>query len=257
MFIDSHCHLNFACFDIQREMLLQILAENNITKVIVPATHRAEWKHIKELSEKHPNLYYALGYHPHFLEYFRQGDLQYLQTLLEKSPPRCVALGEIGLDKFAKSSTEIQERIFIQQLKIAQQLSLPVILHVVKKQGRALEILGEQKFTQGGVYHAFSGSKEVALAFIKLGFKIGVGGVITYPNSVTTRATIAALPLEALVLETDAPDMPVYQQEQADNSPLNLLKIFAALKTLRSEPEKELAEQLYLNTRSIFSLGND
>ncbi|MGB5444145.1 MAG: TatD family hydrolase, partial [Psychromonas sp.] len=143
------------------------------------------------------------------------------------------------------------------QLKIAQQLALPVILHVVKKQGRMLEILRQQKFTQGGVYHAFSGSAEVALAFIKLGFKIGVGGVITYPNSVTTRATIAALPLESLVLETDAPDMPVYQQEQADNSPLNLLKVFAALMTLRSESESELASQLYLNTRSLFSLGND
>ncbi|HEY5716754.1 MAG TPA: TatD family hydrolase [Psychromonas sp.] len=257
MFIDSHCHLNFACFDIQREMLLQILQENNITKLIVPATHRAEWAHIRELCEKHPNLYYALGYHPHFLEYFRQGDLQYLQTLLAERHPRCVALGEIGLDKFAKSSIQIQERIFREQLKIAQQLALPVILHVVKKQGRALEILHEQNFTRGGVYHAFSGSEEIALAFIKLGFKIGVGGVITYPNSVTTRATIAALPLESLVLETDAPDMPVYQQEQADNSPLNLLNIFAALLTLRSESEKDLAAQLYLNTRSLFSLGND
>jgi len=257
MFIDSHCHLNFSCFDIQREMLLKTLRENNITKLIVPATHRAEWEQVSQLCKKNANLYYALGYHPHFLAYYDQGDLQYLQRLLENRDAKCVAVGEIGLDKFAKTSMEIQEVIFTEQLKIAQQLALPVILHVVQKQGRTLDILRQQNFTQGGVYHAFSGSKEVALAFIKLGFKIGVGGVITYPNSVKTKAAIAALPLESLVLETDAPGMPIYRQEQADNSPLNLLHIFAALLTLRSESEKDLSSQLYLNTRSLFSLSND
>jgi len=257
MFIDSHCHLNFACFDIQREMLLQTLQENNITKLIIPATHRAEWSKISRLCEKHPNLYYALGYHPHFLEYFKPGDLQYLQTLLENRNTQCVALGEIGLDKFAKTTIQVQERIFTAQLEIAQQLELPVILHVVKKQGRVLEILRQLNFTQGGVYHAFSGSEEVALDFIKLGFKLGIGGVITYPNSVTTRATISRLPLESLVLETDAPDMPIYRQEQRDNTPLNLLHIFDALTSLRGESKKCLASQLYTNTRSLFSLGND
>jgi len=257
MFIDSHCHLNFACFDIQREMLLQTLQENNITKLIIPATHRAEWSKISTLCEKHPNLYYALGYHPHFLDYFKPDDLQYLQTLLENRNAQCVALGEIGLDKFAKTPMEVQESIFTAQLKIAQQLELPVILHVVKKQGRVLEILKQLNFTQGGVYHAFSGSEEVALDFIKLGFKMGIGGVITYPNSVNTRATISRLPLESLVLETDAPDMPIYQQEQRDNTPLNLLHIFDSLATLRGESKKCLASQLYANTRSLFSLGND
>lgn len=257
MFIDSHCHLNFACFDIQREMLLQTLQENNITKLIIPGTHRAEWKQITELCEKYPNLYYALGYHPHFLEYFKQGDLQYLQTLLEHKNTQCVALGEIGLDKFAKTPMQVQERIFIEQLEIAQQLELPVILHVVKKQGRVLDILRQLSFTQGGVYHAFSGSEEVALAFIKLGFKMGIGGVITYPNSSTTRETISRLPLESLVLETDAPDMPIYEQKQRDNTPLNLLHIFDSLALLRSESKKCLASQLYTNTRSLFSLGND
>jgi TatD DNase family protein len=257
MFIDSHCHLNFACFDIQREMLLQKLQQHNITKLIIPATHRANWRQVSRLCENHPNLYYALGYHPHFLDYFRQGDLQYLQTLLENRHSQCVALGEIGLDKFAKTPIQVQESIFTEQLAIAQYLELPVILHVVKKQGRVLEILRQLNFTQGGVYHAFSGSYEVALDFIKLGFKMGVGGVITYPNSVTTRETISRLPLESLVLETDAPGMPIYQQEQPDNTPLNLLHIFESLAMLRGESKKCLASQLYNNTRSLFSLGND
>ncbi|MFT7053620.1 MAG: TatD DNase family protein [Psychromonas sp.] len=257
MFIDSHCHLNFACFDIQRDMLLQKLQQNDITKVIIPATHRAQWSQISKLCENHSNLYYALGYHPHFLDYFEPGDLEYLQTLLENKNARCVALGEIGLDKFAKTTMPVQESIFIAQLEIAQQLALPVIIHVVKKQGRVLEILRQLNFTQGGVYHAFSGSEEVALDFIKLGFKIGVGGVITYPNSVTTKATISRLPLDSLVLETDAPDMPIYRQEQQYNTPLNLLHIFESLVSLRSESKKCLASQLYINTRSLFSLGND
>ncbi|PKH03397.1 TatD family deoxyribonuclease [Psychromonas sp. MB-3u-54] len=257
MFIDSHCHLNFACFDIQRERLLQQLQQNKITKVIIPATHRGNWEQIIELCENHSNLYYALGYHPHFLDDFKPGDLQYLQTLLEHKNMQCVALGEIGLDKFIKTPMEVQESIFTAQLAIAQQLELPVILHVVKKQGRVLEILRQLKFTQGGVYHAFSGSYELALEFIKLGFKIGVGGVITYPNSITTRETISLLPLESLVLETDAPGMPIYQQAQSDNTPLNLLHIFESLAMLRVESKKCLASQLYNNTRSLFSLDND
>ncbi|MCW8996097.1 MAG: TatD family hydrolase [Psychromonas sp.] len=257
MFIDSHCHLDFPCFDKERDSLFQKLEKKQIDKLIIPATQKNSWPAILQLSASHKNLYYALGVHPHFLEAFQEDELLVLTHLLENRSKRCVAVGEIGLDKFAPADSELQEDIFIKQLQIAQKFDLPIILHVVKRQSRVLEILKAQKFTQGGVYHAFSGSYEIAMAFFKLGFKFGIGGVITYPNSIKTRQTISRLPVESLLLETDAPDMPVYQQQQQYNSPINLLQIFESLLQIRAESKNSLAAQIYQNTQCIFSLNND
>ena len=257
MFIDSHCHLDFPCFAQGREALLQNLKKQQINKLIIPATEQKNWLDIQRLCAAHDNLYYALGIHPHFLDSFQEADLQVLTDLLSNRDQRCVAVGEIGLDKNAEIDLQLQEDIFIKQLQIAQKFKLPVILHVVKQQSRVLEILKALKFTHGGVYHAFSGSYEVALEFLKLGFKFGIGGVITYPNSSKTRQTISRLPVESLLLETDAPDMPIYQQQQTFNSPLNLLNIFNALSVLRNESKSCLATQIAKNTECIFPLNND
>ena len=257
MFIDSHCHLDFSCFADDREMLLQKLEQLQISTIIIPAIQRKTWLEIQRLCSDHKNLYYALGIHPHFIDRFQEDDLQVLTHLLEKRDRRCVAVGEIGLDKQVQIDMQLQEAVFIKQLQIAQRFNLPVILHIVKQQSRVLEILKAQKFTQGGVYHAFSGSYEVAQEFMKLGFKFGIGGVVTYPGSGKTKRTVSRLPVEALLLETDAPDMPVYQQRQAYNSPDNLLVIFEALVQLRSESKSCLATQIYKNTQCIFSLNND
>lgn len=257
MFIDSHCHLDFSCFSEGFETLLSQCKQQNITKLIIPATQQRSWNNIECLSQQHRALYYALGLHPHFLEQFQEQHLTLLKEKLSKADRKCVALGEIGLDKFAPVQPELQEFVFVEQLKIAEQFKLPIILHCVKKQSRVLAILKQQKFNYGGVYHAFSGSTEVAREFIKLGFKLGVGGVITYPNSTKTRETLSHLPIEALVLETDAPDMPLYQQRKTLNSPLNIIPIFNALTELRNEPKSQLATQLYTNIGNIFPLCND
>ena len=257
MFIDSHCHLNFSCFDKEREALLQKLEQKQISKLIIPATQKATWLAIQQLCASHKNLYYALGIHPHFVNSLQEDDLQVLAQLLKGKDKQCVAVGEIGLDKYASTDLQLQEKVFIKQLQIAQKFNLPIILHVVKQQSRVLEILKAQKFTQGGVYHAFSGSYEIAMAFFKLGFKFGIGGVVTYPNSTKTKQTISRLPIESLLLETDAPDMPVYRQQQEYNSPCNLLLIFESLSRLRAESKSCLATQIYKNTNSIFFLSND
>lgn len=257
MYIDSHCHLDFSCFNNNVEELLQLLAQNKISKLIIPATQASGWANIVKLSTRYSALYYALGIHPHFLDNFQAQDLACLKEKLLTANKSCVALGEIGLDKYAKAEQGQQEIVFVEQLRIAQQLSLPIILHCVKKQGRVLTLLKQQGFKQGGVYHAFSGSIEIANEFIKLGFKLGVGGIITYPNSTKTRQTFAKLPLESLLLETDAPDMPIYQQQTENNSPLNIIVIFNCLAELRCEPKSQLAAQLYNNVHNIFSLSND
>ena len=257
MFIDSHCHLDFPCFTTGIETLLAQLAQQNINKLIIPATQASSWDNIEKLANRYPALYYALGIHPHFLDSFQKNDLLTLKDKLLTSGVKRVALGEIGLDKFARADIKQQEFVFIEQLKIAKQLKLPIILHCVKKQGRVIEILKAQSFNHGGVYHAFSGSLETANEFIKLGFKLGIGGVITYPNSTTTRQTVAKLPIESLLLETDAPDMPIYQQHTSNNSPLNIIPIFNVLSELRNEPKSQLATQLYNNAFNLFPLFND
>ena len=257
MFIDSHCHLDFNCFCFEFDHILAHLEKEEIGKVVIPATQRSAWTRIQSLCKNVNNLYYGLGIHPHFLHNFEENDLNILNGLLSARDNRCVAVGEIGLDKYAEASTVLQESVLIKQLKIAKRFKLPVILHVVKRQGRILEILKAEKFSYGGVYHAFSGSYEVAMEFIKLGFKLGIGGVITYPQSKKTRDVISLLPIESLLLETDAPDMPLYQQKEVHNSPTNLPRIFDSLCRVRSEDKMHLATQIYKNTQQIFTLDND
>ena len=261
MFIDSHCHLNFECFKESYALLMRQLTEASIKKVIIPGTDKNRWDEIIKLADDYNNVYFALGLHPHFLKTFESEHLLLLESLLEEllssNTNKCVALGEIGLDKLIDIAPEVQERVFLAQLAIAESLKLPVILHVVKTQSRVLTLLKQVKFSCGGVYHAFSGSKEIAHEFIKLGFKLGVGGVITYPNAQKTKATLSQLPLTSLVLETDAPDMPIYQQSSSYNSPLNVTSIYQALCELREETPLFVEQQLYLNTESIFPIIND
>ncbi|WP_298940941.1 TatD family hydrolase [uncultured Psychromonas sp.] len=268
MFIDSHCHFNFDCFKTEQDHLLSALSDANINKLVIPGTDAKRWPQIIDLVEQnivlkeHKNkLYFALGVHPHFLTDFENDHLSQLKALLVKSlkqsDNRCVALGEIGLDKLIETDLATQESVFLAQLAIAESLQLPVILHVVKTQSRVLQLLKETKFSYGGVYHAFSGSEEIANEFIKLGFKLGIGGVITYPNANKTRNAVSQLPLTSIVLETDAPDMPVYQQLTPHNSPLHLKTIFDSLCQIRKESPKVVAQQIYENTKGIFSIIND
>ena len=268
MFIDSHCHFNFDCFKTEQDYLLSALSDANINKLVIPGTDAKRWPQIIDLIEQnivlkeHKNkLYFALGVHPHFLTDFENDHLSQLKALLVKSlkqsDNRCVALGEIGLDKLIETDLATQESVFLAQLAIAESLQLPVILHVVKTQSKVLQLLKETKFSYGGVYHAFSGSEEIANEFIKLGFKLGIGGVMTYPNANKTRNTVSRLPLTSIVLETDAPDMPVYKQLTPHNSPLHLKTIFDALCQIRKESPEVVAQQIYENTKGIFSIIND
>ena len=261
MFIDSHCHLNFECFKTELIQLLGDLKQANINQLVIPATDAKRWPDIIRLCEEHTELYFSLGIHPHFLTSYKKEDLTLLESTLihlkEQSQTHCVALGEIGLDKLIDTSMETQEAVFLAQLAIAERLQLPVILHVVKTQSRTLQLLKQVKFSYGGVYHAFSGSEEIANEFIKLGFKLGIGGVITHPSAKKTQSTLRKLPLSSLLLETDAPDMPIYQQQTPYNSPLNITVIFDALCALREEPKDVIAQQIYNNSKSIFSIIND
>jgi TatD DNase family protein len=174
-----------------------------------------------------------------------------------------VAIGECGIDVFkAKKNTEsdqaltdnlnLQQAFFEMQLHIAKQHDLPVIIHHCQSHQLILPLLKKVKLSKAGVIHAFSGSYQQAKAYVDLGFKLGIGGTITYERSKKTINAVKRLPLSSLLLETDAPAMPPFGQQGLINTPLNLLTVFKALCTIRDEPEAVIAEQIESNVEQLF-----
>lgn len=240
--IDSHCHLDFSCFDHDRSEILENCKKLSIDTIIVPGTQASQWQKQIELCQLYPQLRFALGLHPYFLNAFDPTHLLQLNKLLNHYHSKIVALGEIGLDKHIKVDWQLQMSVFEQQLALAKEKLLPVILHHRNSHNELIRILKTSKFTQGGVVHAFSGSLHEAQSYIDLGFKIGVGGGITYTRANKTRKTISQLPLASLVLETDAPDMPIKGKQGQRNSPEYLPKIVESLLTIRSESRLEVLQ---------------
>jgi len=257
-FSDTHSHLDFKEFDGCRGQLLKACKDSSIELVVVPAVVSHTWDKLKLLSEQYACVYAAYGLHPLFIDKHSEEDLEllsvWLATELGGKGKKVVAVGEIGLD-ISVGDMPKQQALFEGQLSLAAELALPVILHSRKMHAEVLKSIKRHKLV-GGVFHAFSGSYEQLLEFTKLGVKIGVGGVITWPRSTKTRSAIARAPLESLVLETDSPDM--YVNTDVDrgfdlqSTPLNVLDVFAALCTIRPEAPDVIAEQLWCNSQNIF-----
>lgn len=249
MLIDSHCHLDFNCFDHDRAEILDRSRKLAIDTIVIPGTQASQWQKQIDLCYLYPQLRFALGLHPYFLNSFEPKHLVKLTDLLNQYQNKVVALGEIGLDTHIDIDWEVQIQIFEQQLTMAKEFMLPVILHHRNSHNELIRILKANNFTYGGIVHAFSGSLHEAQTYIDLGFKIGVGGGITYSRANKTRKTIAQLPLNSLVLETDAPDMPLMGRQGQRNSPEFLPEIFESLLTLRKETKQELYQACSHNAK--------
>lgn len=247
---DSHCHLDFSCFDVERDSILDACGSLGITTIVMPGTQASAWLKQIELTKHYKQLKYSLGLHPYFLQDFCPEDMTLLSELLRQHQQQVVALGEIGLDAEIDVDWQLQVDVFTCQLRLAKSQALPVILHHRNSHNELIRILKKERFHQGGIIHAFSGSIQQANTYIELGFKIGVGGSITYPRAVKTRKTIAQLPLSSLVLETDSPDMPIMGKQGQNNSPVNLIYILDALADIRCEPRPLIINALYNNTQS-------
>ena len=181
--------------------------------------------------------------------------LESLKKLAYKHQNNIVAIGEAGIDgKVAEAHNNLSRQIevFQTQIALANQLAKPIIVHHRRSHQHIQPILRRSSCSHGGIIHAFSGSYQQAKNYLDLGFKLGVGGTITYPRAEKTLKTVSKLPLSSLVLETDAPSMPLYGQQGRDNSPRNIPSIFESLCLLRSEPEENIAQQLQSNVDSIF-----
>ncbi len=234
--IDSHCHLDLPVFNEDWQEVIGAAKQQGVERFLVPGTTVAGWARQTDMSMKSPELDIAFGLHPYFLPDDAESALQQLDSLLQQPLSALVAVGEIGIDATLDTSVKKQQQLFESQLSLASHYQLPVILHHRKSHHLLIESLKRCRFQHGGVVHAFSGSPEVANAYIALGFVIGVGGTITYPRAQKTRQTVASLPLDRILLETDAPDMPLQGRQGKRNSPVFLPEICLALAELKQTP---------------------
>lgn len=253
--IDSHCHLDFSCFDHDRVEVLENCKKLLVNTIIIPGTQASQWQNQINLCQMYPQLRFALGLHPYFLSRFESTHLLQLSNLINQYQHNVVALGEIGLDAHIDVDWQLQKHVFEQQVVLANESLLPIILHHRNSHNDLIRILKTTKFSRGGVVHAFSGSLHEAQTYIDLGFKIGVGGGITYPRAKKTRKTISQLPLASLVLETDAPDMPIMGKQGRRNSPEYLPEIFESLLSIRNETRSELLQACSNNVKDSLLLG--
>lgn len=234
MLIDTHCHLDAAEFAADRSAVLDAARRAGVGAFLVPAVDVPGCDAVAALSAAHPDCRHALGIHPLYVGRAQESDVDELRRRLEAGG--AVAVGEIGLDGYvADGDMPRQLRFFEAQLRLARDLALPVVLHVRRAQDAVLKQLRRFR-PPGGIAHAFNGSRQQAEAFIGLGFRLGFGGAMTYSGSTRIRQLAATLPLESIVLETDAPDIPPAWAMGQRNDPANLRRFATVLAELRGVP---------------------
>ncbi|MFP5392488.1 MAG: TatD family hydrolase [Gammaproteobacteria bacterium] len=247
MWIDTHCHLDGHEFAADPAAVARRAQERGLSMIVIPAVERGNFDVVTALGRGSPNTSYALGIHPMCVPNAREEDLALLRQRVEASldDPRLVAIGEIGLDFFIPmlcepAMREKQDYFLREQLRIARDVGLPVLLHVRRSQDMVLKHVRQIR-QLGGIAHAFNGSFQQAQTFIDLGFKLGFGGAFTFTRALQIRRLATQLPLEAIVMETDAPDIAPAWIHPARNSPENLPDIGVALAELRGLDAAEVA----------------
>jgi TatD DNase family protein len=260
-FTDSHCHLDFDELQQDFPRLLSACAKQKIHQLIIPSITPDNWQKVLNLTKRTQlpvKLFVALGIHPWFLTNLNEQNLITLSEKAHHHRQDIIAIGEAGIDGvIAEQHNNLNKQLhfFDYQLQLAQQQELPIIVHHRRSHQHIVPLLRKYRLNKSGVIHAFSGSYQQATAYIDLGFKLGIGGTITYPRAIKTIKAIKRLPLSALVLETDAPAMPLYGFQGQINSPLRILDIFHTLVAIRDEPAEQIAAQLELNIEQLFSLN--
>ncbi|MGC4090785.1 MAG: TatD family hydrolase [Polyangiaceae bacterium] len=261
MLIDTHCHLDAAEFSADRDAVFRDGVAAGVRASVIPAVATATFPEVRTCCLAYPGCFPAYGIHPLYAPQAREEDLDTLRRWLtaERDGPRPpVAVGEIGLDLYVPElaqgpARERQEHFFAAQLRIARDFDLPVILHVRRAVDPILQQLRRCP-PRGGIAHAFNGSRQQAEAFLKLGFKLGFGGAMTFPGSTRIRELAATLPLEALVLETDAPDIPPAflgpDSPDRRNKPEYLPRFAAQLAELRDMDAAALIAATAANARA-------
>ena len=254
--IDSHTHLDFPDFDEDRQALLAESRALGVRRMVVLGVYQANWQRVWDLVQSDPDLHAAFGLHPVYLEDHRPEDLRELADWLTRlaGHRQVCAVGEIGLDYFIETlDRERQQALFEAQLQLAADFHLPALIHVRRSHAAVIATLKRFRLKRAGIIHAFAGSKEEAREYIKLGFKLGLGGAATWPQALRMHRVLAELPLDCVVLETDSPDMAPVMFPGQRNSPAHLPAICGALAQIMAISPEQLATVSTANACELFN----
>ncbi len=250
---DSHAHIDDASFDADRDAMFTRASDAGVKHVVVPAIDRSSWGRIASICAKHPQAHPAYGLHPIYLDQHQPEHLDALTTQLKTHP--AVAVGEIGLDYFLPELDQEKQREYFQkQLRIARDFDLPVIVHARRAMDEVTSTMRRMGSLRG-VVHSFSGSMQQAQQLWDMGFHLGIGGPVTYERAQRLRHIVATMPIERLLLETDAPDQPDVHHRGERNEPVRLVDVLGVVAQLRGESESLIAEATTANARRLFKFS--
>lgn len=250
--VDSHCHLDAAEFNADRAAVIARARAAGVRTQIVPAVTAASWPTLRDTCQLADGLHPAYGLHPMFLDQHRPEHLDHLRAWIQREQP--CAVGECGLDFFVEGLDAAQQQsYFLGQLQLAREFDLPVIVHARRAVDAVIAAI-KQVGGLRGVVHSFPGSPEQAAQLHAQGFLLGLGGPLTYDRAQRLQRLVAQIPLEQLLLETDAPDQPDAGIRGQRNEPARLPVILETVARLRGQPAEEIAAQTTANARRLFNL---
>lgn len=254
MIFDTHAHYDDEAFDEDRESLLESLEKNQITKIVNVGADISSSRATISLTKQYPFIYGAIGVHPSETKELTQKDMDWVREASKSS--KIVAIGEIGLDYYwGEPEKEVQKKWFREQIKIAKEEKLPVIIHSRDAAKDTLEIMKEECTEEvGGVIHCFSYSAEMAKEYIQMGFYIGIGGVVTFKNAKKLKEVVEQIPLESIVLETDCPYLAPEGRRGERNCSLYLPRVIQEISSLKQIEESTVIEQTYQNAIQLYHL---
>jgi TatD DNase family protein len=263
MLIDSHCHLQFAQFNDDRAQVLDRAWQAGLSSIVVVGTDANASEQALALAEANPNVFATVGWHPHQAAEFDDEQRLTLRRLAES--PKTVAVGEIGLDFYRKlSPPETQRAVFQQMLDMAGELRLPVVVHSRAAEDEVFAILsGWAAQVKGqwpqerplGVVHCFGGDLALALRYVQLGFLVSIAANVTYPNAGRLASVVAGLPLERLLVETDAPYLTPQSMRPQRNEPSFLVETVGRIAEIRAQTVREVAEQTSANAAALYGIA--
>ncbi len=250
---DSHCHLNFSDYDQDRKMVISRAAEQGVRLMINVGCDLESSRTSLLLADEYENIYATVGLHPHEARHFSDEVEKELSTLADH--PKVVAMGETGLDYHRNLSSPVeQERAFRAQIRLSKKKDLPVVIHDREAHEAILSILKDEKVSHG-VMHCFSGDWELARKVLDLGLYISLAGVVTFKNAATLQEVARKVPLDRLLIETDAPFLSPTPYRGKRNEPAYLLQTAGTVAALRGISVEELSQRIYDNTQNLFFEG--
>jgi len=253
--IDTHTHLDFDDFDQDRPYVLAHCQQLGVERLVVLGVYERNLQRVWDLALSEPSVYAALGLHPIYIDEHLPAHLDQLRERLSHlaGHPKLCAIGEIGLDYYVEGLDRVrQQQVFEAQLQMAADFDLPALLHVRRSHADVIATLKRFKLKRAGIIHAFAGSREEAREYVKLGFKLGLGGAATWPQALRMHRVLADLPLDSVVLETDSPDMAPAMYPNQRNSPEHLPQICTTLAEIMGIEPDALAHASTHNANQLF-----